>query len=99
MNNPNTSDDPGASFKPEPVVGQPPSDDVKHEVWRDEEGLTTVCFSDERGNDCRALLEPGSKLIYEFYAKNHYDAMTIYYKLMDWGTYTTEFEIDKEQYS
>jgi len=60
--------------------------------------MTTLCLADERGNDCRKLLEPGSKLIHEFYANCHFDAMTIYYKFMDWGTYTTEFEIDKQPY-
>ena len=71
---------------------------VKHEVWQDREGLTTLCFSDERGEDCRKLLEPGSKLIHGFYANSHFEAMTIYYKFMDWGIYTTEFEIDKQPY-
>ena len=74
------------------------SNNVKHEVWQDQEGLTTLCIADERGDECRKLLEPGSKLIHEFYANSHFDAMTIYYKLMDWGTYTTEFEIDKQPY-
>ena len=71
---------------------------VKHELWEDLEGLTTLCLADERGDDCRKLLEPGSKLIHTFYASSHYDAMTIYYKFMDWGIYTTEFEIDKQPY-
>jgi hypothetical protein len=44
------------------------------------------------------LLESGSKLIHEFYADSHFEAMTIYYKLMDWGTYTTIYEIDKQPY-
>ena len=98
MIDPNTSDKPESAHTHEPESGQHPADSVKHEVWQDEEGLTTVCFSDERGDDCRALLEPGSKIIYEFYANCHYDAMTIYYKFMDWGTYTTEFEVDKKPY-
>lgn len=72
---------------------------IKHEVWQDKEGLTTLCLGDERGDDCRKSLEPHSKLIYEFYANSHFEAMTIYYKFMDWGPYTTEFEIDKEPYN
>ena len=79
-------------------LGWLPSDNVKHEVWEDVEGLTTLCLADERGNDCRNLLEPGSKLIHSFYADSHFEAMTIYYKFMDWGIYTTEFEIDKQPY-
>jgi len=74
------------------------NDGVKHEVWQNEEGLTTLCMADERGDGCRKLLEPGSKLIHEFYANSHFEAMTIYYRFMDWGTYTTDFEIDKTPY-
>jgi len=80
-------------------IGWLPSDNVKHEVWEDSEGKTTLCLADERGNECRQLLEPGSKLIHGFYASNHFDAMTIYYKFMNWGAYETEFEIDKEPYN
>jgi hypothetical protein len=86
------------SYIKEFELGWLPLDNVKHEVWQDSEGLTTVCFADEQGNDCRKFLELGSKLIHEFYANSHYEAMTIYYKFMDWGTYTTEFKIDKEPY-
>lgn len=69
-----------------------------HEVWADEEDLTTVCLANQTGDKCRSLLEPGSKLIYTFYASNHYEAMTIYYQFMNWGEYKTEFEIDKQPY-
>lgn len=86
------------SYLKEFELGWLPSDNIKHEVWEDPEGLTTLCLADERGNDCRNLLEPGSKIIHTFYAESHYEAMTIYYKFMDWGVYTTEFEIDKEPY-
>ena len=71
---------------------------TKHEVWEDPEGLTSLCLSDSRGNDCRNMLEPNSKLIHTFYAESHYEAMTIYYKFMDWGIYTTEYEVDKLPY-
>lgn len=80
-------------------LGWLPSENVKHEVWQAPEGLTTLCLADENGDDCRKILEPGSKLIHEFYACSHFDAMTIYYKFMGWGTYTTEFEIDKKPYN
>lgn len=71
---------------------------IKHEVWEDEEGLPGLCLADSRGNDFRSLMEPGSKLIHTFYASSHYEAMTIYYQFMDWGVYTTEFEVDKLPY-
>lgn len=79
-------------------LGWLPSDNFKHEVWQDPEGLTTLCLADERGDNCRKLMEPGSKLIHGFYAESHYEAMTIYYGFMDWGTYITEFEVDKQPY-
>ena len=71
---------------------------LKHEVWQDKEGLTTLCLADKHGDDCRKLLEPESKLIYTFFADSHFEAMTIYYKFMDFGIYTTDFEIDKQPY-
>ena len=79
-------------------LGWLPSYNVKHEVWIDPEGLSTLCLSDEKGNDCRKSLEPGSKLIHTFYAVSHFEAMNIYYKFMGWGPYETVFEIDKEPY-
>lgn len=79
-------------------LGWLPSENVKHEVWQNEEGLTTLCMADERGDACRKILDPSSKLIYEFYAGSHFEAMAFYYKFMDWGEYTTEFEIDKQPY-
>jgi hypothetical protein len=86
------------SYLNEFELGWLPSYNFKHEVWEDPEGLTTLCFADESGNDCRKLLEPECRLIHTFYAESHYEAMTIYYKFMGWGVYTTEFEIDKEPY-
>jgi hypothetical protein len=80
-------------------LGWLPSENTKHEVWKDKDELTTLCLADESGNDSRKLLEPESKLIHSFYAESHYEAMTIYYKYMNWGIYTTEFEIDKEPYA
>jgi hypothetical protein len=86
------------SYIKEFELGWLPSDNVKFGVWQDEEGLTALCLADEGGEDFRQVIEPGSKLIYEFYANSHFEAMTIYYKFMDWGIYTTEFEVDKQPY-
>jgi hypothetical protein len=71
---------------------------VKHEVWVDKHGLTALCFADERGNGARKLLDEGSKMIHTIYAESHFEAMTLYYKFMDWGEYETSFEIDKTPY-
>ncbi|MEH8018573.1 hypothetical protein MN202_15120 [Rheinheimera muenzenbergensis] len=43
---------------------------MKHELWMDEEGLGTFCLAGERGDDARALLEPGSKLVWSCDAKD-----------------------------
>jgi hypothetical protein len=75
-----------------------PGCNLKHEVWEDEEGLTTLCLADARGDACRALLEPGSRLIHTIYAASHYEVMQRYYDFMNWGHYTTEYEVDREPY-
>lgn len=74
------------------------SDKAEYQVWKSPDGLTTVCFADERGDASRDLLEHGSTLIHTFSAGSHYEAMTIYYQFMGWGGYTTPFEQDKEPY-
>lgn len=71
---------------------------VLHEVWQDPKGLTELVLADERGDVQRKLLEPGSRIIYTFSANSHFKAMTIYYKFMGWGTYTTIYEQDKLPY-
>lgn len=72
---------------------------IKHDVWIDDEGKTCLCYAGNLGEESRSVLEKGSKIIHSFYADSHFDAMTKYYRLMDWGIYTTEFEIDKEPYN
>jgi hypothetical protein len=72
---------------------------IKHDIWQDKEGLTSLCFSGDLGDESRSLLEPDSKIIHSFYAHSHFDAMTKYYEFMDWGKYDTEFDIDMEPYN
>lgn len=71
---------------------------IKLDIWQNKEGLTSLCFSGDLGEESRTILEPDSKIIHSFYADSHYDAMTKYYQYMDWGVYTTDFEVDKESY-
>tara|TARA_R110002096_G_scaffold119088_4_gene257978 strand:+ start:55 stop:327 length:273 start_codon:yes stop_codon:yes gene_type:complete len=71
---------------------------IRHDIWQDKEGLTSLCFSGDLGEESRSLLEPDSKIIHSFYADSHFNAMTKYYEYMDWGVYETEFDIDKESY-
>jgi hypothetical protein len=71
---------------------------IKHDIWRSKEELTSLCYSDELGEESRSILEPDSEIIHSFYANSHFDAMTKYYEFMNWGIYETEFEIDKVPY-
>jgi hypothetical protein len=71
---------------------------IKHDIWKDNEGLTSLILSGDLGEEGRSLLEKGSQIIHSFYADSHFDAMTKYYEFMDWGKYETEFEVDKEAY-
>jgi len=71
---------------------------IKHQVWKDSEGLTGVCFANSKGDDYRNLLENDSKLIHTFYASSHFEAMTIYYEFMNWGEYQLVYQQDKELY-
>jgi hypothetical protein len=70
-----------------------------HEIWKEPDGTTGCFLEGERSNEARSLLEKGSRLIHTFYAKSHFEAMTIYYKYMGWGDYKTSFEIDKQPYT
>jgi hypothetical protein len=67
---------------------------LKHEVWINPAGLTSVCLAGRMGDSFRALLEPGSRLLTAIEAPSHFEAMTKYYALMDWGEYTTDHEWD-----
>ena len=72
-----------------------------HEVWeRVEDGtaLTGVCDAGPRGDGCRASFGPGARLLTTFTSCSHFEALTIYYRYMDWGVYTTDQEWDREPY-
>jgi hypothetical protein len=70
-----------------------------HEVWQapDDPG-PTVCLAGPHGDGCRATLSPNAKLLWTFEAGSHFEAMTIYYERMGWGTYTTDQEWDMRPY-
>lgn len=69
-----------------------------HEVWIDANGLPSLCLSGSHGAHCRKLLDQPAQLIHTFEAGSHYEAMTIYFRLQGWGTYTTDFAMDYEPY-
>ena len=72
--------------------------DMKHELWKENEGRQTFCFAGSMGDDARALMDENSELIWTVEADSHFEAMTKYYEFMDWGEYKTAFEQDKEPY-
>jgi hypothetical protein len=71
---------------------------LRHEVWRDPEGLTGVCLAGPMGDDFRALQEPGTELICTIDASSHAEVMTKYYEMMGRGSYVTDFECDYQPY-
>ncbi len=72
---------------------------IRHDVWVDEEGLTTLCYAGNLGGESRSTLQGGERLLYSFFANSHYEAMTKYYQFMKWGVYVSEFEEDKLPYN
>lgn len=72
--------------------------EIEHQVWKDSEGLTGVCFANSKGDDYRKLIGKNCELIHTFYASSHFEAMTIYYEYMNWGKYQIVSEQDKEPY-
>lgn len=72
---------------------------IKHDVWKNNEGLTALILSGDLGEEGRQLLEPDYEIIHSFDAESHFDAMVKYYHFMNWGDYETDFEIDKAPYN
>ncbi len=75
---------------------------LMHEVWEDpdEDGqmLESVCLAGPDGDDARALLSPGARLVTTFSAGSHFEAMTRYYAMYDRGEYITDQASDHEPY-
>lgn len=72
---------------------------MRHELWVEKEGEQTFCLAGPHGAAARELLEPGAKLIWTIEASSHYEAMTLYYRHMGWGSYETDFpEQDQKTY-
>jgi hypothetical protein len=73
-----------------------------HEVWEDydENGqsLPGCCLAGPDGGDFRRLLGPRARLIHTFESGSHYEAMTIYNRLLGRGAYTTDHPWDMQPY-
>jgi hypothetical protein len=69
-----------------------------HEVWetRDEEGqwLPSLLLAGPDGDKARTLHGPDARLVTTLRAGSHFEAMTRYYSLQDWGAYMTHHAQD-----
>lgn len=74
---------------------------VLHELWDDpeQEGRYLFCLAGSRGDQARATLSPSARLTWTVEADSHFQAMTLYYEHMGWGTYTTDQEWDRRTYA
>ncbi|MBS2533711.1 hypothetical protein KGQ20_13110 [Catenulispora sp. NF23] len=71
-----------------------------HELWDDGEDGLTFCLAGPPGDGARALLTERARLVWTVEAASHFEAMTLYYERMGWGTYTTPYpEWDRQTYA
>jgi hypothetical protein len=72
------------------------------EVWEDfgdrGESLPALHYGGPLGYEARAQLSPKARLVGTIWAGSHFEAMTQYYDLMDWGQYTTDILWDYQPY-
>ncbi|MEQ1899351.1 MAG: hypothetical protein ABL866_01315 [Devosia sp.] len=73
-----------------------------HEVWIDptEDGQThqSLLLAGPDGDGARKLMGPNCQQVTTFSADSHFEAMTIYYRIWEWGTYATDHDWDYEPY-
>jgi hypothetical protein len=69
-----------------------------HVVWVDSAGLPELCLAGPMGDDQRALMDIGARLIATIEAASHFEAMTKYNRLLDREAYTTDFDWDYKEY-
>jgi hypothetical protein len=72
---------------------------LKHELWIESDQEQTFCLAGPMGDQARASLPLDSQMIWTVNAGNHFEAMTLYYQFMGWGTYASDHEWDHEPYS
>ncbi len=73
-----------------------------HEIWEEPDGeggaLASLCLAGPDGDEARALLRPGARCIRTFAAGSHFEAMTIYHRLLGRAPYTTTHAQDHAPY-
>jgi hypothetical protein len=72
---------------------------LRHELWDEGGGHMTLCLAGPMGDAARAMLEPGARLVWQVEAGSHFEAMTLYYKHLGRGVYTTDQDWDYQPYS
>jgi hypothetical protein len=75
---------------------------LTHEVWEDfdaeGQSLPGLCLSGPLGDGFRSMLGPNARLLTTIEAGSHFEVMTLYYRLMGWGEYTTDQAWDRAPY-
>jgi hypothetical protein len=73
-----------------------------HEIWREDNGTCigfTGCLAGPMGDQARSMLSVGAKLIHVYEASSIFEANVIRYRLLDLGTYHSEWEaLDSQPY-
>jgi hypothetical protein len=72
---------------------------VVHELWAENESEQTFCLAGSDGDEARKLMDKKAKLVWSVSATSNFEAMTKYYKYMDWGEYSSEFLDDRIPYN
>lgn len=74
-----------------------------HEVWgeRKDDGplYASMCLAGKEGAKHRLSLSPFARLLHEFEANSHHDAMVKFHELMKWDAYPgSENPMDRQPY-
>ena len=71
---------------------------LKHEVWRDSDGLPMCCLAGPDGDNARRLLGENASLVSTFEAGSHFEAMTKYNEFLGLEPYTSAQASDHTPY-
>jgi hypothetical protein len=75
---------------------------LRLEVWEDfgegEASLPALLYAGPLGDEPRCRLGPKARLLTTIWAGSHFEAMTIYYRLMGWGEYSSDQPWDFQPY-
>jgi hypothetical protein len=71
---------------------------LKHEVWRDSDGLPMCCLAGPDGDNARRLLGENASLVSTIEAGSHFEAMTKYNEFLGREPYTSTQASDHAPY-